>query len=85
MIIEQNYFTVASIIEALGKIGDAESLQIILSWTAENSDKIISDHQYFLLKHIFKAIVLLDNTSSQEHVMKFKELYSQYMNNFIVN
>lgn len=85
LIIEQNYFTVASIIEALGKIGDAESLQIILSWTAENSDKIISDHQYFLLKHIFKAIVLLDNTSSQEHVMKFKELYSQYMNNFIVN
>ena len=83
--IEKNYFTMASIIEALGKIGDSDCLKIILEWVKENDRKIISEHQYFILKHIFKAIVLLDNTESQTYVFDFKEKYGKYMTDYIVN
>lgn len=85
LLIEQNYFTMGSIVEALAKIGDDESLNVILKWLNEKEKVIISEHQYFLFKHIFKAIVLLDNTSEQEYVQSFQKKYKDYMNNFIVN
>lgn len=85
LLIEQNYFTMGSIVEALAKIGDAESLNVILKWLNEKEKTIISDHQYFLFKHIFKAIVLLDYTSEQRHVQSFQTKYKDYMNDFIIN
>lgn len=85
LLIEQNYFTVGSIIEALGKIGDADSLKIILEWISQKESTIISEHQFFLLKHIFKAVVLLDNTPEQKYVQDFQCKYGNYMNDFIVN
>ncbi len=85
LLIEQNYFTTASIIEALAKIGDDEVFRIILKWVSDNAEKIIAEHQFFLLKHIFKAIVLLDNSPNQDYVQDYKNKYGQYMNNYIVN
>lgn len=85
LLIEHNYFTAASIIEALGKIGDSESLNIILNWTEGKEKNIISEHQYFLLRHIYKAIVLLDNTPNQEQALRFQRKYKKYMDDFIIN
>lgn len=85
LFIEQNYFTMGSIVEAIAKIGDTESLDFILKWLSEKEKVIISDHQYFLFKHIFKAIVLLDNTPEQKYVQNFQEKYKDYMNSLIAN
>lgn len=85
LMIEQNYFTMGSIVEALAKIGDTECLNLIIKWLEEKEKIIISQHQYFLFKHIFKAIVLLDNTIEHEYVQSFQKKYKEYMDNFIIN
>ena len=85
LIIEQNYFTMGSIVVALAKIGEVEDLKIILKWLDEKESVIISDHQYFLFKHVFKAIVLLDDTAERVYIQKFQDKYKVYMENFIVN
>ena len=82
---EQNYFTVSSIIEALGKIGYYNDIQSILNWLDKHQDKIIMEHQYFLLKHIYKALCQLDTTQNQEYVSSFYNKYAVYMNDYIVN
>lgn len=82
---EQNYFTVASIIEAIGKIGSFKDIECIVDWTAKHATKIVNEHQYFLLKHIHKALCRLDNTSEQKYVSEFTTQYSEYMNDYIVN
>ncbi len=82
---EQNYFTVASIIEAIGKIGNFKDIEYIVSWIDEHAPKVINEHQYFLLKHIYKALCRLDNTPDQKYVSEFAAMYSNYMNDYIVN
>ena len=84
MDIEQNYFTVASIIEAIGKIGDFNDIAFINKWIDEHIEKAIQDHQYFLLKHIYKALGCLDNTPDQKYVLSFKEKYTVYMDSYIL-
>lgn len=82
---EQNYFTVASIIEAIGKIGNFKDIEYIVSWIDKHAPKVINEHQYFLLKHIYKALCRLDNTPDQKYVSEFAAMYSNYMNDYIVN
>lgn len=82
---EQNYFTVASIIEAIGKIGNFKDIEYIVSWIDEHAPKVINEHQYFLLKHIYKALCRLDNTPDQKYVSEFAAMYSNYMNDYIIN
>lgn len=82
---EQNYFTVASIIEAIGKIGSFKDIEYIVDWTAKHASKVINEHQYFLLKHIHNALYRLDNTPDQKYVSEFINQYSKYMNDYIVN
>lgn len=82
---EQNYFTVASIIEAIGKIGSFKDIEYIIDWTDKHIAKVINEHQYFLLKHIYKTLCRLDNTPDQKYVSEFATQYSEYMNNYIVN
>ena len=84
MDIEQNYFTVASIIEAIGKIGNFNDIVFINKWIDEHIEKAIQDHQYFLLKHIYKALGHLDNTPDQKYVLSFKEKYNVYMDSYIL-
>lgn len=82
---EQNYFTVASIIEAIGKIGSFNEMEHIINWIDNHIEKVISEHQYFLLKHIYKALSLLDNTSNQQYLTSFNKNYNIYMNDYIIN
>lgn len=82
---EQNYFTVASIIEAIGKIGNFNDISYIKNWIDEHAAKVIDEHQYFLLKHIYKAICHLDNTPDQKYIKQFTNQYAQYMDDYIIN
>lgn len=82
---EQNYFTVASIIEAIGKIGDFNDINYVMNWVDKNANKVIDEHQYFLLKHIYKAICHLDNTPDQKYITTFTNQYTRYMDDYIIN
>lgn len=82
---EENYFTISSIIEAIGKIGSFSELKYILNWMEIYENKIIEQHQFFLLKHVYKAICRLDNTPDEKYAKIFFDNYSQYMNSYIVN
>ena len=83
--IEENYFTISSIIEAIGKIGDFTDIKHIIDWTTRHISKIISEHQYFLLKHIYQALCRLDNTSDSIYSSEFFNQYEKYMNDYIIN
>ena len=82
---EENYFTISSIIEAIGKIGTFSELKYILNWMEIYENKIIEQHQFFLLKHVYKTICRLDNTPDEKYAKTFLDKYSQYMNSYIVN
>ena len=74
-----------SIIEAIGKIGTFSELKYILNWMEIHKNNIIEQHQFFLLKHIYKAICHLDNTPDEKYAKTFFDNYSKYMNSYIVN
>lgn len=82
---EQNYFTVGSIIEAIGKVGNFNDINYIMNWVDKNATKVINEHQYFLLKHIYKAICHLDNTPDQKYITIFTNQYTKYMDDYIIN
>ena len=81
---EQNYFTVASIIEAIGKLGDFNDIIFINNWINDHIENVIQDHQFFLFKHIYKALGHLDNTPDQKYVLSFREKYTIYMDSYIL-
>ena len=82
---EENYFTISSIIEAIGKIGTFSELKYILKWMETYENKIIEQHQFFLLKHVYKAVCRLDNTPDEKYAKMFLDNYSKYMNSYIVS
>jgi hypothetical protein len=78
LFVEENWFTIGSIIEAIGKIAPKkEGLQIIDKWIDINGTMLIEQKQFFLLKHIFHALSLLE-IDSNEYTDKFITNYGKY-------
>ena len=78
--IEENWFTVGSIIEAIGRVAPKDDgLHSIESWVELKGHDIIEQKQFFLLKHIFHALALLD-TDSNFFVNKFLKEYGSFFN-----
>ena len=79
LVVEKNWFTIGSIVEAIGRIAPLEEgMQVIEKWLDENGDRIIQEKQFFLLKHLQHAIVQLEVNGTQ-HVDKFRNKYQIYM------
>lgn len=80
LFIEENWFTVGSIIEAIGRVAPKDDgLHSIESWVELKGHDIIEQKQFFLLKHIFHALALLD-TDSNFFVNKFLKEYGSFFN-----
>ena len=67
---ESNIYTLASIVEALGKLQSIKSLNILLDWLNKNSENIINKKNFFLLKHFRNAIINIDPGKSREEFDK---------------
>ena len=79
LVVEENWFTIGSIVEAIGRIAPLEEgMQVIEKWIDENGDRIIQEKQFFLLKHLQHAIVQLEVNGTQ-HIDKFRNKYQIYM------
>ena len=76
---EKNYFTAASIIEAMGKLGLPENVSYIEEWIKENENEILETKNYFVLKHIRISLSKLNPIKRK----LFDEKYLQYLGEFI--
>lgn len=79
LLYEKNYFTAASIIEAMGKLGIPENATYIDKWLSENVATILETKNYFVLKHIRIALSKLDSVKRK----LFDEEYLIYLGEFI--
>lgn len=78
---EENYYTAISMIEALGKIGDSSCIKYIMDWTISHEKAIISQKQFFVLKHVRIALNKLDD-GSDNVLEKFDKKYCKYLENY---
>lgn len=80
LILEKNYFTAASIIEAMGKLEIPDDTSYIKDWLSENEKAVLETKNYFVLKHIRISLSKLNDTERQ----RFDEKYLQYLGDFIM-
>lgn len=58
---ETNLYAASSIVEALGKISSKKAITTIIEWLDKNSNTIINNGHYFVIKHIRNAIAKIDS------------------------
>lgn len=79
LVLEENWFTIGSLVEAIGRVAPSEEgLFAIESWINENGKKLIEEKQFFLLKHLQHGIVLLEKNGST-HLNNFRIKFEKYM------
>lgn len=79
---EDNYYSAVSEMEAIGKLGDPNSINIILEWLTQKEKKILDEKQYFVLKHIRIVIEKLDG--SGKYISKFNNKYDKILKNYYI-
>ena len=80
LLLEKNYFTAASIIEAMRKLEIPDNTIYIKDWLSENEKAVLETKNYFVLKHIRISLSKLNDTERQ----RFDEKYLQYLGDFIM-
>ncbi len=73
---ESNIYTVASIVEALGKIHSTKSINVINEYLEKEAETLIKNKNYFVLKHIRNALIKID---SQDALIKFDNKYFEIL------
>ena len=73
---ESNIYTVASIVEALGKIHSIKCIEAINEYLEKEADTLIKNKNYFVLKHIRNALVKIDH---QDALTKFDNKYFEIL------
>lgn len=81
---EENYFTAISIMEALGKLRIAKAIPFILNWVQEKEQNILSEKQYFVLKHARIALAKLVDTSDDKILTNFDQKYNRYLQDYFI-
>ncbi len=76
---ETNIYTTSSIVEALGKLNSQKALETIKVWLDNNAQEIISNGNFFVLKHFRNAIIKIDSTKT------LKEFDSIYLDILVKN
>ena len=66
-------------IEALGKIGNSESLKYIDTWFTKHEEELISTKHFFIFKHIRVAVAKLDAVYSKSFEEKYKNYFNQLL------
>lgn len=84
LICEENYFTAVSIIEALGKLQDSNSVKVICKWLETNDQKIIEEKQFYVLKHIQIALKKLIGQKNSNVLVEFGNKYQKYLQDYFI-
>ena len=78
LIAEKNFYSAVSEIEALGKLGNDKAIYYIIQWITNNEQNIISEQQFFVLKHARIALVKLEKSFGCV-IKEFDEKYSCWL------
>ncbi len=79
LLIEENWFTIGSIVEAIGRIAPQdEGIQVIESWIQLNKKKMLEEKQFFLLKHLLHGLAFLDDDNNI-HVQNFIDQFGHFL------
>ena len=82
LLCEENYYSAVSEIEAIGKLGKNSAIENIFQWISKNEEKIISEKQFFVLKHARIAIEKLDG--SRRYISTFDDKYGELLNGYYI-
>lgn len=74
---ETNLYTAASLMEAIGKVGEIEDIHIILKWIELNYNSINNPGGNFVFKHARNAISILDCSENNIYVKQFIRKYQK--------
>lgn len=81
---EENFYTAVSIMEALGKLRNPIALNYILKWIQNNEKKVLSEKQYFVLKHARVALAKLTDDTTEYNLIQFDEKYQKYLQDYFI-
>lgn len=81
---EENFFTAVSIMEALGKLRNAKAIPYIMNWIQAKEKDIVSEKQFFVLKHARIALAKLVATSNDEILSQFDCRYNEYLHDYFI-
>lgn len=81
---EENYFTAVSIMEALGKLRITKAIPYILNWIQAKEQSILSEKQFFVLKHARVALAKLADTVDNEVIVQFDQKYDEYLRDYFI-
>jgi len=82
LILEENYFTAVSIIEAIGKLNDPNGIEYINNWISRNEKDIIETKQLFVLKHAYISISKLDISVDNKFERVFSAKYGELLRDY---
>lgn len=72
---ESNIYTAASIMEAIGKVGEYEDISMIMKWLDNHYSEISNPGGNFVFKHAQNAICALDTSKDSIMIKKFQEKF----------
>lgn len=82
--VEENYFTIVSIVSALGKLEIDGAAQAIMKMIKEKIEDIIKTNQLFVLKHCKIAISRIDKKYNTSYEIDFDGKYKRYIENYFI-
>ena len=83
LVTEENYYTAVSIIEAIGKIGNKDEIENIISWISIHEDDLVTSKMLTVFRHAQIAISRLDKSENKTFCQQFSNKYSKYLNDYV--
>lgn len=81
---EDNYFSAASIIAAIGKLQDVGGITHINQWIQKNDAEIHATKQFFVLRRALMAVTSLDNTPDAFYITAFQNRYNDVLKDYFI-
>lgn len=76
---EENIYSAASMITAIGKLTLSEGAPDILRWIAIHKNNIIERENYFILKHARRALSAIDNLNDTRGVAEMETIFKEHL------
>jgi len=82
--VEENYFTSASIIAAIGKLSDSNGADAIFKWVEWQIEDIKKSQQFFVMKHAQIALSKIDIKYNLKNSEKFGKKYGELLKDYFI-
>ncbi len=84
LLIEDNYFTMVSLISALGKLESLVAANHIIQTIANHIENLLKTNQLFVLKHSHIALAKIDKRHNTQFLPDFNAKYGEYIKHYFI-